>query len=683
MAVFTGAMDSIVILDDEEDDPQPCSSTSSSCTAARKETRKASTPAPTHITQSPFASSQKETRILLLENQKLFAEFSEHCARHTQDCPEVMTFLQAKHTKASPEFLSSVEFRNTLGRCLTRAQSSRAKTFVFINELCTVLKQHAVKKRQAVITLQPSPSPGNQGAQGSADADQEHPSTTGQEEEKKKAVKASRRQIAYLENLLKVYYEEIRRLQEKDFSLDDMLQEDSGYIQEHKLKRKMMKIYDKLCELKGCSTLTGRVIEQRVVYGGTRYPEINKKIERFINGPEAQLNPPDYTDILQVVRRANERYALSLSRKQLTQIAQEAFHETGNRLQERRHLDMVYNFGSHLTDYYKPASDPALSDSALSRKLRSNRELALTSLDEVISKYSLKQDDTEDEERKKRLERDKMKKEAIAAEKEEEEKIQPKEEQEGEEEEEEGQEEEEEQEEEGGESGDEDEGDEEDEVSSDPDIEEELQASQLQEGAEDEEEEEQEEEEQNASEDEEHLELGRSSGSDREAATGADENGEEDSQSASSSRGETTIDKKAGPTPSSSPSQSGAMASPDTGLAPAPPSPVVLEVTPDSKKRKRMSEASTLTAVNGRHKHTRQVDKPSHGRHKHTDSDTDISLDMGVATSSPLPADSTRVDSPAQEPVSSSEFTPPPKRNKVNVSTQCDPDEVIILSDSD
>lgn len=40
----------------------------------------------------------------------------------------------------------------------------------------------------------------------------------------------------------------------------------------------MIKIYEKLCELKGCNTLTGRVIEQRIPYSGTRYPEINKKV---------------------------------------------------------------------------------------------------------------------------------------------------------------------------------------------------------------------------------------------------------------------------------------------------------------------------------------------------------------------------------------------------------------------
>lgn len=46
-------------------------------------------------------------------------------------------------------------------------------------------------------------------------------------------------QIAYLENLLKVYNDEIKRLQEKELSVDDLAEEDSSYIQEHKLKRKV------------------------------------------------------------------------------------------------------------------------------------------------------------------------------------------------------------------------------------------------------------------------------------------------------------------------------------------------------------------------------------------------------------------------------------------------------------
>ena len=39
-----------------------------------------------------------------------------------------------------------------------------------------------------------------------------------------------------------MYNEEIRRLQEKDMSLDDLEAEDSGYIQEDKLKHKVSRL---------------------------------------------------------------------------------------------------------------------------------------------------------------------------------------------------------------------------------------------------------------------------------------------------------------------------------------------------------------------------------------------------------------------------------------------------------
>ncbi|KAF6113395.1 death domain associated protein [Phyllostomus discolor] len=83
-------------------------------------------------------------------------------------------------------------------------------------------------------------------------------------------------------------------------------------------------------------------------------------------------------------------------------MAQDAFRDVGIRLQERRHLDLIYNFGCHLTDDYRPGIDPALSDPTLARRLRENRSLAMSRLDEVISKYAMMQDKSEEGERQKR-----------------------------------------------------------------------------------------------------------------------------------------------------------------------------------------------------------------------------------------------------------------------------------------
>lgn len=51
---------------------------------------------------------------------------------------------------------------------------------------------------------------------------------------------------------------------------------------------------------------------------------------------------------------------------------------------------------------HRAADDPALSDQSLLRKLKANREESLSRLEEVISKFAVKQEDMEEQERNKR-----------------------------------------------------------------------------------------------------------------------------------------------------------------------------------------------------------------------------------------------------------------------------------------
>lgn len=376
-------------------------------------------PAPQTNGSDVKSVSDKESAQILLKatNEKLFKEFMDLCGNETTEHPEVMSFLLGRYQKASPAFLASTEFRNVIGRCLTRVQNKKSKVYVYINELCTVLKSNSEKKK---VALSSAPAPASklkqsQQLQSHPPADSSATETTdGLEQEENQEAKedsgaeamedgdhrkASKRQIRYLENLLSVYTTEIRRLQEKELDLTQLDDEDSIYIQENRLKRKMIRIFEKLCDLKSCCSLTGRVIEQRIPYRGTRYPEVNRRIQKFINKPD---NFPDFGDILKVIEKANLRHSLDLTKRQMESMAADAFREVGNRLQERRHLDMVYNFGSHLTDQYKAGTDPALMDPVLARRLRENRSVALTHLDEVVRKYAVMQDDGEEEMDRKR-----------------------------------------------------------------------------------------------------------------------------------------------------------------------------------------------------------------------------------------------------------------------------------------
>uniref|UniRef100_A0A096M742 Death domain-associated protein 6 n=1 Tax=Poecilia formosa TaxID=48698 RepID=A0A096M742_POEFO len=704
--------DKIIVLDDEDDDndveqrPQPSSS--------EHRARNVSPPknqhlVQTHITQSPFSSAKKIAKALQVENQKLFDEFVQHCTPHTNDCPEVLTFLQTKHSKACPDYLCSVEFRNALGQCLTQAQGNVGKTFVYINELCTVLKQHSVKKRQTLSKAEPSASESGSHLSTSTSLknkeEEEQPSTSGEPgetgEEKpeadRKARRALRKQIAYLENLLKLYNDEIYRLQQAELSLDDMEAEDSTYIQEHKLKRKMMKIYEKLCELKGCSSLTGRVIEQRIRYAGTRYPEINKRIERFINSPGTQNSPPNYSDILHQVVRANKRHGLCLTAEQREEVAREAFTETGKRVQERRHLDLVYNFGSRLTDTYKPATDPALTDSTLLKKLRSNRIVALSRLEEVIDKYAVQQD-TEDNE-KLRMDKEVKENEKVG------EKSKTKQ--------------------VNGVAQDEEDEEEDEDESSDPDIEDEIEASTQQHGAEDDDDN----EEDNDNEADEAVDDADNKEDQTLDETGSTKD-EDDSTSDetqispmsdirsprdSPSQSESMQTDEQQPSTNGSPAAlqqsedlsnqaSGVPVTDDPTALPSSPaaavtnttngtSPVPSPRTTRSQKRKREEMMSS---------NSRSTKQKVGRRMKMDQNDADIPLDMGViCCGSPQKEESSALDTPTKNPTVSVQSTPPPKKNKeveiitgfifkngarfhlVNVATQCDPDEIIVLSDSD
>ncbi|KAL6082387.1 hypothetical protein STEG23_021542 [Scotinomys teguina] len=392
------AADSIIVLDDDEEDEA------------------AAQPGPSHLpskagSPGPEASGPSESqgdggsshaggrKSYKVENEKLFGEFLQLCKMQTSDHPEVVPFLYKLQQRAQAPFLASAEFCNILSRVLSRARNRPAKLYVYINELCTVLKAHSSKKKLNLAPVPSMPSePSADNPPTGASSDLTSAETTAPEVSR---TRGSRRQIQRLEQLLALYVAEIRRLQEKELDLSELDDPDSTYLQEARLKRKLIRLFGRLCELKDCSSLTGRVIEQRIPYRGTRYPEVNRRIERLINKPGPDTFP-DYGDVLRAVERAATRHSLGLPRQQLQLMAQDAFRDVGVRLQERRHLDLIYNFGCHLTDDYRPGIDPALSDPTLARRLRENRTLAMSRLDEVISKYAVMQDRSEEGERQKR-----------------------------------------------------------------------------------------------------------------------------------------------------------------------------------------------------------------------------------------------------------------------------------------
>lgn len=191
--------------------------------------------------------------------------------------------------------------------------------------------------------------------------------------------------IRRLEKLLEKIRDKIEEVRDKELSLEDMEAEDSTYVLEDKLQKKFVKVWNKLCEVKGRTTSSGRPVERRFQYEGVRYPEINRKIERFVNRRKLF---PDFHDIKGIVQKVNRRSKLGLSAELVNNISQEAFLDVGESLQKRRHEDFIDTFYSKQTANFRSDQDPALFDAELRQKLDKNRQLGKSRLEEVISKYS-------------------------------------------------------------------------------------------------------------------------------------------------------------------------------------------------------------------------------------------------------------------------------------------------------
>ncbi|XP_067662336.1 enolase-phosphatase E1-like [Haliotis asinina] len=212
------------------------------------------------------------------------------------------------------------------------------------------------------------------------------------EPEKKKAV--SEKHIHRLERLLEKLETKIQQVQARELSLDDLAEEDSCYIYEDKLKKKFVAVWNKLCELKDRSPSTGRPTERRFNYQGTRYPEVNKKIEKMINKKKIF---PDFHDMKRLVAKVNINQKLHLSQKEIESVAREAFTDVGNLLQQRRQDDYIATFGCKLTDFEDMSHDPAMYNTELKQKLEENQQRGKTNLENVIRKFSDMQYETGEE----------------------------------------------------------------------------------------------------------------------------------------------------------------------------------------------------------------------------------------------------------------------------------------------
>ncbi|RXG53126.1 Death domain-associated protein 6 [Armadillidium vulgare] len=105
------------------------------------------------------------------------------------------------------------------------------------------------------------------------------------------------------------------------------------------LKRKFGELDALYCKTAECSVATGRPIEKKFRYQGSRYTEINKRIEAWVN---KNRTLPDYVDILNLVKKVTKQNTMPMKPSAVRKLAEDIFREVIQTLKDRREKDDLY-----------------------------------------------------------------------------------------------------------------------------------------------------------------------------------------------------------------------------------------------------------------------------------------------------------------------------------------------------
>ncbi|KAF7255397.1 hypothetical protein EG68_07262, partial [Paragonimus skrjabini miyazakii] len=153
--------------------------------------------------------------------------------------------------------------------------------------------------------------------------------------------------IHRLEQLLSRLGQAIRHLEEEELDFDALESPYSSYMKLDGLKRRYLEVWRRLCDARKVARISGRILLQRFKFNGSKYAEINQRIEHLVND---QRKFPDYTDIRRIVSSVNKDSNLGLSSSTVCTLARELFIDVGYMLKRRRQNDLRHDAGCHLTD---------------------------------------------------------------------------------------------------------------------------------------------------------------------------------------------------------------------------------------------------------------------------------------------------------------------------------------------
>ena len=194
---------------------------------------------------------------------------------------------------------------------------------------------------------------------------------------------ASDKHINKLEKALEACARNIAKCEEAEIDWD---QEESNFVMADKWKKKFMAIYNKIAEYKGEAPDLERSADKRFTFSEGKYPEVNKKIEKYVNRNKTF---PDFWDIKALIEKVNLENKLGLTEMQIHNESEKIFIMVGRKLKKRRNFDDGNAFYSYLpTD---DAGDPADENPQLQKRLDELGREAEKKINKVFEDFVEKQ----------------------------------------------------------------------------------------------------------------------------------------------------------------------------------------------------------------------------------------------------------------------------------------------------
>lgn len=334
---------------------------------------------PSHLSNPSDASklggpSNKRKRIkpLLVSNnqqsadtaiQQTYNDFKDACLAASNDA-DMKIILEKKLDKnyksCSPSFKNSSSFRTILSNILEKVKTDQTNVYVHIAELVTELKARKASEEPPKKKVKPS-------SKDSGHVDYE-------------ALQSSRdkQKIIKLNKTLNKLQKMINKLEMTEVSWED--DEDSSYIMLQRYKQRAVKVFEKLCEYTKESPSAGK-IKRIHLSNGTRFPEVNKCVEKFVNSTGEF---PDFCDIFKLMKDKNDEENMKLQESEIEDMAREVFKEVGGELQRQRQHGVAESLYVFIQ-----GEDPAGTNEELKAQLNENAK-HWKEIDKVIDEYAEK-----------------------------------------------------------------------------------------------------------------------------------------------------------------------------------------------------------------------------------------------------------------------------------------------------